>query len=149
VLDPLLFSVLLAVSLALNLMTAAAEAALLSTSMSHLLAYGQTDDPRMARVALLLRSPGQLQATLDLAQNIWRMSLIVLVFIFSYQQPWVLPLPIAAGITLLVALAAFWLEWIVRLSGQRSTEAWALRLAPFARVLQIPAGSPAALILGD
>jgi CBS domain containing-hemolysin-like protein len=137
VLDPLLFSVLLAAILALNLTTAAAEAALLSTSMAHLLAYGQTDDPRMGRVALVLRSPGHLQATLDLAQNIWRESLMALVFIFSYQQPWVLPLPSAVGITLLVALVAFWLEWVVRLSGQRSTETWALRLAPYARVLQI------------
>jgi CBS domain containing-hemolysin-like protein len=136
-LDPLLFSILLAVALALNLTTAAAEAALLSTSMAHLLAYGQPDDPRMGRVALVLRSPGHLQATLDLAQNIWRVSLMALVFIFSYQQPWVLPLPSAVGVTLLVALAAFWLEWVVRLSGQRSTEAWALRLAPYARVLQI------------
>lgn len=120
----------------LDLATTAAGAALLNTSMAHMLAYGQPDDRRTGRVAHLLRSPRRLQTVLDLAQAIWRVSLTVLVFIFLYQQPWVSPLPIAIGLTLLVALLVFWLEWQVRETGRRSTEVWALRLSAYVRVLE-------------
>jgi CBS domain containing-hemolysin-like protein len=104
--------------------------------MAHLLAYGQPDDPRMDRVATVLRSPRRLQAALELAQGIWHVLLAVLVFTFLYQQPWVSPLLSAAGLTLLVALVVFWLEWLVRESGRRSADAWTLRLALYARVLE-------------
>ena len=82
--DPFLFSVLLTALLALDLATAAAGAALLNTSMAHLLAYGQPEDLRMGRVAVLLRSPRRLQAALELAQGIWHVSLAALVFAFLY-----------------------------------------------------------------
>ena len=120
----------------MDLATAAAEAALLNTSMAHLLAYGQPEDSRTGRVAHLLRSPRRLQAVLELAQGIWHVSLAALVFIFLYHQPWVSPLPSAIGFTLLAALVVFWLELLVRESGRRSPETWALRLSPYARVLE-------------
>ena len=109
---------------------------MLNTSMAHLLAYGQPDDRRTGRVARLLRSPRRLQAALDLARGIWHVSLAVLVFIFLYQQPWLLPLPSAIGLTLMAVLVVFWLEWLVRESGRRSAESWALSLSPYARVLE-------------
>jgi len=134
--DPLLFSFLLAALLALDLATAAAGAALLNTSMAHLLAYGQPDDRQTGRVARLLRSPKRLQAALELAQGIWHVCLATLFFIFLYQQPWVSPLPSAIGLTLLAALVVFWLEWLVRESGRTSAERWALRLSSYALVLE-------------
>ena len=127
----------MALLLALDLVTAAAGAALLNASLAHLLAYGEADDPRVGRAVRLLRSPVRLQAALELALEIWRVLLVVLAFVFLYLQPWVSPLVTAALLTLLAALMAFWLEWLVREWARRSDEVWALRLAPFALVLQV------------
>jgi CBS domain containing-hemolysin-like protein len=135
--DPILFFIILALLLALDLVTAAAGTALLNASLAHLLARGVPDDPRVGRAVRLLRRPARLQAALDLAHGTWRALLVVLAFAYLYQQPWVSPLLAAAALTLLAALVAFWLEWLVREWVRASAEEWALRLAPYAIVLEV------------
>jgi len=124
--------------LALDLVTVAAEAALLEARLArlaHLLAHGETEDPRMGRVLRLLRTPERPQAALDLAETIWRALLVVLVFVYLYRQPWVSPLLTAAGLTLLAGLFIFWLEWLVREWARWSPDAWMMRMAPFTQAL--------------
>jgi len=128
--------------LGLDLATAAASAALMSTILAHLpawrqtwMAHGDLDDPRTLQAARLLRSPAKFQAALDLTQALWRTSLVVMAFYGLYRLPWLSPLITATGLTLLVTLLIFWLEWLAAEGGRHAAEAWALGLVPLVRVL--------------
>ncbi|HEY5671717.1 MAG TPA: hemolysin family protein [Anaerolineales bacterium] len=121
--------------LVLDFITVASGTALQKTNMARLLAYSEAGDPGVQGAMRLLNSPARLQATIDLAQWIWRALQVLLLFIILYQGPWISPLAAAAGLTLLASLVIFWLEWYIRESTGKSAEAWTLRLYPFIAVL--------------
>jgi CBS domain containing-hemolysin-like protein len=140
----LVFLGLLAI-LALDLLTAAASATLSNASLAHLLAYSKPDEPRLVRVASLLRLPWRPQAAVDLAWMVWRILLALGVFIFTASQPWISPLLTAGGITLLTALVVFWLEWLVRDGVEQNPDAALLRLARFIQATNLVIGPIAGL----
>ena len=140
--------------LVLDLMTAAAGAALMNTILAHLpswrqtwLAHSDPGDPHVTQAARLLRSPAKFQAAIDLTQAIWRTLLVVLTFYGLYEQSWLAPLPTAIGLTLLATLLIFWLEWLAAEVGRHSADAWALALVPLVRSLAFVMGPFTALPL--
>lgn len=122
----------------LDALTVAARTGLLNLSLARLLAYRERREKDVNRVLALTRSLRRLRASLTLAHAIWRFlgaGLVLVLLVPSVQTP--LDALEAAGILLLAALAAFWVEWLVRSAVLRSAEPWAMRLAVFARVLTV------------
>jgi CBS domain containing-hemolysin-like protein len=126
----------LGLALALDMLIAAARAALLRANLARQIAPRAPVEPEVARLLELVRRPARLQASLFLLQTVTRFLLaaatIYLAVRLSPAQPfWVYTL-----ILLGAALLSFWLEWLVRAAILRDVEGWALRMAPLARLLE-------------
>jgi len=116
----------------LDLITVAARVSFLHSGLTAWVSAAPPTDPRSKRTLSLLP---RLQASLNLAQNIWRFLLAGLTLLVLITQP-VPPSPLASlGILSLAALLVFWLEWAVRGIVLRSPDTWALRMMPAARAL--------------
>jgi putative hemolysin len=120
----------------LDLFTVAVRSALLSASLARLLAVRDEQEVKVGRVLDLLNAPRNLQAGLNLAQLLTRFLAASLILALFAPLTWSLvEILFADGMLLLAALLVFWLEWAVDLLISRNPEAWAMRLAPGARLL--------------
>ncbi len=133
-----IFTAILAVCLLLDLLTVAARAGLLSSNLVRVLAQRENNEAQANRVLALIHSPRRLQQSLDLTQTLLRFaSAGLLLGLFPLQDWTAWSILSAGGLLLLAALLLFWLEWAVEGLVSRNPEAWALRLAPFARASMV------------
>jgi putative hemolysin len=115
----------------------AVRAALLNASLAKLLSTRDENTGPVNRVLDLLASPHVLQAGLNLTQLLVRFFAAGLLLLLAFSTPerasqnawW------GALYLLLAAVALFLIEWLIELSISRQPERWALRLAPYARLL--------------
>jgi CBS domain containing-hemolysin-like protein len=122
--------------LGLDLLTKATQTSLENTSLARLLGQGDSSLPQMHLTLTLLANPKRLHASLSLVLLIWHFLLAGL--LLALIAPWesrAYPLG-ALLVTLLAAtLLLFLLEWFVEWGINRDTEAWAIRLSGFGRIL--------------
>jgi CBS domain containing-hemolysin-like protein len=135
---PPLALLVLALSLTLDLLAGAVRAAYQNASLARLLSTRDENTVPVNRVLNLLHSPHLLEASLNLTQLLARFFLaaMILLLVFSYPSTLSTQVWVSAGCLLLAALVIFLLEWLIELLVSRSPETWALRLAPFVRVLK-------------
>ena len=120
----------------LDLFSAAVRSALLTVSLARLLSIRDEQPERAGRVLDLLNAPRNLQAGLNLAQLLTRFLAASLILALFVPQTWSMAeLLFADGMLLLAALLVFWLEWALDVLISQNPEAWAMRLAPGARLL--------------
>ena len=120
----------------LDLFSAAVRSALLTVSLARLLSIRDEQPERAGRVLDLLNTPRNLQAGLNLAQLLTRFLAASLILALFVPQTWsMVELLFADGMLLLAALLVFWLEWALDVLISHNPEAWAMRLAPGARLL--------------
>ena len=120
----------------LDLFSAAVRSALLTVSLARLLSIRDEQPERAGRVLDLLNTPRNLQAGLNLAQLLTRFLAASLILALFVPQTWsMVELLFADGMLLLAALLVFWLEWALDVLISQNPEAWAMRLAPGARLL--------------
>jgi CBS domain containing-hemolysin-like protein len=119
----------------LDLVTVTARISFLHSGLSAWVSASAPTDRKSQQTLSLLQRLPRLQASLNLAQNIWRFLLAGVSLLILLAQPVSLTPLILLGLLLLVALLVFWLEWAVRGIVLRSPNAWALRTLPLARLL--------------
>jgi CBS domain containing-hemolysin-like protein len=129
----------LGVVLAIDLLAIAVRAALLNASLARLLAARDENTLPVNRVLALLKTPHILQASLNLTQLLTRFFAagLILLLVFSYPGTLNTHIWLGAGCLLLAAFLIFFLEWLIDLAISRHPEAWALRLAPYARAIVV------------
>jgi len=123
--------------LAIDWLAVAVRAALLNANMARLLAARDENTRPVNRVLDLLWSPHILQASLNLTQLLTRFFAAGLILLLVFSYPGTLNQHIwrGAGFLLLAALVIFLLEWLIDMLISQHPEAWALRLAPYARAM--------------
>ncbi len=120
----------------LDLFTVAVRSALLTASLARLLAAREEQGVKVERVLDLINTPRNLQAGLNLAQLLTRFLIAGFVLALFNAQEWTPgAILLADGLLLLAALVVFWLELAIDVVISRRAEAWAIRLAPGARLL--------------
>jgi len=116
----------------LDLITVAARVSLLHSGLTAWVSVAPPTDRKPKQTLSLLP---RLQASLNLAQNIWRFLLAGITLLLVIAQPAPLSPLASLGILLLAGLVVFWLEWAVRGIVLRSPNEWARRMLPAARAL--------------
>ncbi|MBN2146655.1 MAG: HlyC/CorC family transporter, partial [Anaerolineales bacterium] len=129
----------LVLALAIDLLATAVRASLLNASLVRLLAARDENTQPVNRVLNLLKAPHVLQAALNLTQLLARFCAagLILWLVFSYPGTVKAHTWLGAGYLLLAALVIFLFEWLIELLVSKHAETWALRLAPYARVMII------------
>ena len=131
-----LLTLSLLVLLALDLITSATRSGITNSSLARMLSLKEEREVQVNRTQLLLSDLPKLLATLNLSQTIFRFliaGIAVLLFVPWETSSYVL---IYAILTLLLTgLVIFILEWLVEWLVSRDAETWALRLAPYAKIL--------------
>lgn len=138
------FAILTAVLLllALDMTAVAARNAFLATNHARLLSLRERNEARVNLAAsLLLRAP-RLRASLNLLLILTRVFLTGLLLLVLVRQPWVEPFWTTLAGLLIFGILLFWVEWAFDSAANRSPETWALRTAPFVRVIMFLAGPP-------
>jgi len=127
----------MALLLALDMVTVAARVSLLQTTPAPVLEVGAPSRTKEQRAQQWLRRLPALQASLILAQAIWRFLLAgVLLLYWDLLKSPAQPLSVL-GVLCLAALAIFVLEWGVRSLISPALQRWAQRLLPFAEALRL------------
>ena len=127
----------LILALAIDLLAIAIRAALLNASLARLLATRDENTQPVNRVLDILGSPHVLQASLNLTQLLTRFlsAGLILLLVFSASGTINQHIWRGVGFLMLAALVIFLVEWLIELAISRQAETWALRLAPYARVI--------------
>jgi CBS domain containing-hemolysin-like protein len=129
---------LLAFFLVWDLLMLATRASLLNTNLARLLAQRESHEEAIGRAVALIHAPHALRATLNLMLVWLRVGMAGGALALYAPPDWkVQSLLICAGLLSLLALLLFLLEWLVEAAALRNPEAWALRLAPLARIFII------------
>ncbi len=118
----------------LDLFVAAAKESLLHTFLVRFFPQHEQMESGFRQTLELFHSIPRLQTTLELTQSLTRflaagLALAWSYLIFSGSVAYFL------GIAILVGLVIFWCEWLVEKTVSRDVDRWAVRLAPFARIL--------------
>jgi magnesium and cobalt exporter, CNNM family len=137
VIEPQGYLIAIAILLALDLLTVAARGSLLHANLSVFLDSEPQNEPRHQRVISLLESLPRLQASLILAQVVWRFLFLGSLLLLLSSQAVALPPLAIFGVILLAALVVFWLDWSIRSLVSSAPHRWALRLIPFANAMRI------------
>jgi putative hemolysin len=144
--------IILILLLVLNLLTVAAQTALLQVSLPRLLLLHEQEGRNVDRSIGLLQVSLQAQASLNLARLLWRFGLGAMILYASLQVQGPYNLLIAVGVLLISALVLNILELNVQASVLRSPGRWLIRLtwlistlmvllAPFVKLGQLFSGS--------
>ena len=145
------FIVLIAIILPLDLITVAARVSYLHSSLIEWLSVGSETEGKTQKALKIIERLPRLQASLNLAQNIWRFLLAGGALYFLLTRPASLHPLASAGLLVLASIIVFWLEWIVRGGILLSPHTWALRLLPVANLISFvlwPFVTPILLISG-
>jgi putative hemolysin len=126
--------------LALDLIGIAARTSFLQITQSRLLMQREQFGDRVQRTLGLLAVLPRLRASLNLLLVMTRFLMAGITLLIVSTRPVAYPW-LAAGLGLLVtALLIFWLEWAVERIVARDSEAWAVRLTGFVRLLMALVG---------
>jgi CBS domain containing-hemolysin-like protein len=132
-----IFIASLVITLLLNLITVAAQTALLQTNLPRLLHQSEQDGIGAERAITLLQSSLKVQASLNLARLFWRFILAGLV-LYAYFQIFefnaMLP---GIGLLLLAAVVLYIIEAVTQTIIMGNPTGWTIRLAWYARGVMI------------
>ncbi len=119
----------------LNLITVAAQTALLHASLPRLITQQEQGGKRSDTTTALLQSPARAQASLNLMRLILRFAIagVILLFVIGKTDP--ANLLVGFGVLLLAALTVFAVEWMVEGVVLQDTTAWILRLTGYIQVV--------------
>jgi putative hemolysin len=147
-----IFIASLVISIFLDLITVAAQTALLQTNLPRLLHQGEQNGTGAEKAITLLQSSLKVQASLNLARLFWRFILAGLV-LYAYLQIFQLSSLLAGvGLLLLAAVILYSVEAVAQTIIMGNPTAWTIRLAWYARgamVLLSPFVELARLISGS
>jgi CBS domain containing-hemolysin-like protein len=135
VIDLLIPAGALVLLLALDMLGIAARTSFLQITQSRVLMQREQFGDRVQKTLGLLGVLPRLRASLDLLLVITRFLIagvsLMIILVRPVAYPW-----LAASLVLLVtALLVFWLEWAVERIVMHNSEAWAIRLTGFVRLL--------------
>ena len=131
-----LLTLSLLVLLALDLITSATRSGITNSSLARMLSLKEEREVQVNRTQTLLSDLPKLFATLNLSQTIIRFLIAgIAVLLFVPWETSSLVLIYTILILLLTGLVIFILEWLVEWLVSRDAETWALRLAPYAKIL--------------
>ncbi|HLA97874.1 MAG TPA: hemolysin family protein [Anaerolineales bacterium] len=133
--EPFLHLMGILLILPLDLATVMTRVAVLYAQPGRLLSQAGGSERQAKATMDLIRLQPQLQASLNLLQTLLRFMLAGLVVIFVLRLNASLVDLAVLGILLLCAVLVFWIEWLVRAWIMRQPEAWAIRLAAYARLV--------------
>jgi putative hemolysin len=120
----------------LDLFTIAFRSALLNASLARLLALREEMETKVNRTVGLLHAPQEWLAAANLLQLLTRfLGASLLLALFFPKELMVASMLMMLGILLLAAVVVFWLEWAVEVVVTHHPEAWAMRLAPYIRIV--------------
>jgi len=126
--------------LALDLIGIAARTSFLQITQARLLMQREEFGARVHNTLGLLGRLPRLRASLNLLLVLTRFLIAGISLLFIFTRPVTYPW-LAAGLGLFVtALLVFWLEWAVERLVTRNTDAWAIRLTGFVRLLMVLVG---------
>jgi CBS domain containing-hemolysin-like protein len=130
------FSAALFILLAFDLLTVIARSGLFNLNLARLLAQRGRMETRVGQVLEMAHRPLHLRATVSLLLAVLHLLMAGVLLVLTIPHT-LDPLSLlrAGGILLLSGLLLFWLEWLAHSMALRSPELWALRLAPFARLM--------------
>lgn len=129
------FIILMVIILTLDLITVAARVSYLHSSLIEWLSASSETNGKTHQTLKIIERLPRLQASLNLAQNIWRFLLAGEALYFLLSRPTSLHHLVSGGILVLSSIIVFWLEWIVRGGILHSPYTWALRLLPVANLI--------------
>jgi CBS domain containing-hemolysin-like protein len=132
----ILYTISVIVLLGIDLLIKASQASLENATLAHLLGQGDPSLPRVHRTLTLLAKPARLYASLNLFLLIIHFLLAGLLLVLI--GPWATrsnPLGAILISLLILAVLLFLSEWLVDWGVSRDTEAWAIRLSSFGRIL--------------
>lgn len=133
--ETLIFLIILALFLALDLITVAARVGFLNTGLARLLSQRDWMRTQIERTLTLTHSLTRLRASLIVTQTILRFLMVGLIFLIVYLQLSDSSILALTPVVFLAAWIIFVLEWIVEGRADRAPEVWALRLTSFARAI--------------
>jgi putative hemolysin len=135
----IIYLLLFALVLGINLLAAASRASLEKTGSARLFQPGESREAQLARTAPVLSSQYFNRAGLFLLQILLHFAMAGLAALLIF--PWIIlpeARPWAAAIVVLSALLIAWLEWITFERASTNADAWSVRLTPVARILTAP-----------
>ena len=133
--EPFLYLIAILLIVPLDLATLMTRVAVLYAQPGRLLSQAGGSERREKATMDLVRLQPQLQASLNLLQTLLRFMLVGLLVIFVLRLNASLIDLAVLGILLACAVLVFWIEWLVRAWVMRQAEAWAIRLAAYARLV--------------
>jgi len=133
--EPFLYLIAILLIVPLDLATLMTRVAVLYAQPGRLLSQAGGSERRAKATMDLVRLQPQLQASLNLLQTLLRFMLVGLLVIFVLRLNASLIDLAVLGILLACAVLVFWIEWLVRAWVMRQAEAWAIRLAAYARLV--------------
>lgn len=125
----------LVVLLGIDSLAITARAAFTQTNHARLLILREQMEAKVNLAVSLLYNLPRLKASLNLTLLLARFFSLGIVLLYLKSLPaanlwWVFPVVLAIS-----ALLLFWFEWVVESRVNRSPEMWAVKLAPYARIL--------------
>jgi len=130
--------VLLILLLAVDLLITATRTGILNARYSRLAALSEELGRKVDQALELIKRRTNLRDSLRLALTLLRFLIagLVLALVIPFD-PVFMPVQILGGLLLLIALAIWLFEFFVERRILRDPESWALRLAPFARIISL------------
>ncbi len=126
-------------ALSLEILTVAARAALANINLAHFISSnGKTGE--QAQQVLHLLNPSYVlrpQSALHLALSLLRFAIAGLALALAWDQGYLPSIWYGAAILLIVALIISWLEWTTAILVAKDSEAWAIHLTGYIKILSV------------
>lgn len=133
--DTIFYLIGILLLLPLDFLTLVTRVGMLHAQPGRLLSQAGGSETQAKEIMHLVRLQPRLQASLNFMQTLLRFILVGLVVIFVLHLNASLADLAVLGILLALAVLVFWTEWLVRTRVVHQPEAWAVRLAAYARLL--------------
>ncbi|UCH58396.1 MAG: DUF21 domain-containing protein, partial [Anaerolineales bacterium] len=133
--DTIFYLIGILLLLPLDFLTLVTRVGMLHAQPGRLLSQAGGSETQAKEIMHLVRLQPRLQASLNFMQTLLRFILVGLVVILVLHLNASLADLAVLGILLALAVLVFWTEWLVRTRVVRQPEAWAVRLAAYARLL--------------
>lgn len=128
----------LLVVFSLDLFVIAYKAALLNASLARLLALKEEMEVKVNRTVNLLHAPQEWLAAGNLVLLFTRLMGAGLLLALFLPSAWTAPaVLVEVGVLIVAVVVVFWAEWALEVIVTRHPEAWAMRLAPYVRILTV------------
>lgn len=122
----------------LDLFVIAYKAALLNASLARLLALKEEMEVKVNRTVNLLHAPQEWLAAGNLVLLFTRLMGAGLLLALFLPSAWTAPaVLVEVGVLIVAVVVVFWAEWALEVIVTHHPEAWAMRLAPYVRILTL------------